>query len=235
VDSQLQTLIDLQSHDTRIAGLEAEVARLPREIEAIQAGLTEAKKTLDTLRARADTTRKDLRAKEKDLEVTAGKRTKAEGRLYEVKTNKEYSAVLVEIEDIKQAKAKEEEEILGLMELQERLGLDLRDAEVVHKRREEQARRDEAVVRERLSRVEAELAGARGERNTLARELPPLVLGEYEKRLRGRSGLAVVPVTAAAVCGGCRMTVRLQALHEVRAATELMTCESCGRYLYWQE
>jgi uncharacterized protein len=235
VEPQLQILIDLQSHDTRIAGLEAEVARLPREIETIQAGLAEAKKTLDTLRAKADTTRKELRLKEKDLEVTAAKRSKAEGRLYEVKTNKEYSAVLVEIEDIKQEKAKAEEEILALMELQERLGSDIREAEAVHKRREEQARRDEAVVRERLSRVEAELDQARGERSVRARELPPLVLGEYEKRLRARGGLAVVPVTVAAVCGGCRMTVRPQALQEVRAGAELITCENCGRYLYWQE
>jgi uncharacterized protein len=121
------------------------------------------------------------------------------------------------------------------MELQERLGSDIREAEAVHKRREEQARRDEAVVRERLSRVEAELDQARGERSVRARELPPLVLGEYEKRLRARGGLAVVPVTVAAVCGGCRMTVRPQALQEVRAGAELITCENCGRYLYWQE
>ncbi len=51
--------------------------------------------------------------KEKDLEVVQAKRSKTEARLYEVKTNKEYSAVLIEIEDIKQEKARIEEEILG--------------------------------------------------------------------------------------------------------------------------
>ena len=118
---QLQTLIDLQGYDTRIAALEAEAARLPKQIEAIQASLAEAQEDAGDPKAKIDAGRKDLRAKEKDLEVVAAKRTKQEARLYEVKTNKEYSAVLLEIEEIKQEKAKIEEEILVLMELQERL------------------------------------------------------------------------------------------------------------------
>jgi predicted nucleic acid-binding Zn-ribbon protein len=80
-------LIDLQKFDTRIAGLETEAVRLPKQIETIQAALADAQKTLESLKARVDVARKDLRGKEKDLEVTAGKRSKAEGRLYEVKTN----------------------------------------------------------------------------------------------------------------------------------------------------
>ena len=65
MDPQLQTLIDLQAFDARIAALEGDAARVPGQIEAIHAVLAEAKQTLDTLKARADTTRKDLRVKEK--------------------------------------------------------------------------------------------------------------------------------------------------------------------------
>ena len=108
MDSQLQTLIELQGYDARIAALDAEATRLPKQIEAIQASLAEAKKTLETLKVKIDAGRKDLRAKEKDLEVIAAKRTKQEARLYEVKTNKEYSAALLEIEESKQEKAKTE-------------------------------------------------------------------------------------------------------------------------------
>jgi len=146
VDPQLQTLIDLQAFDARIAALEGDAARVPGQIEAIHAVLAEAKQTLDTLKARADTTRKDLRVKEKDLEVVTAKRAKSEARLWEVKNNTEYSAVLAEIETIKQEKAQGEEEILALMELQERLAVDVREAEARFTAREEQARRDEAAV-----------------------------------------------------------------------------------------
>jgi hypothetical protein len=235
VDAQLLTLIDLQGFDTRLAALDAEAARLPRQIEAIQAALAEAQKSVETIRAKADTTRKDLRTKEKDLEVVTAKRTKAEGRLWEVKNNTEYSAVLSEIEAIKQEKAKGEEEILGLMEIQERLAVEGREADVRLKAREEQAQQDEGVVRKKLAVVEKELAALRADRNSRARELPRPLLADYEKILKARSGIAVASVNASAICGGCRMAIRPQAIQELKAAQAPMICENCGRYLYWQE
>jgi hypothetical protein len=235
VSPDLQTLIDLQDFDSRIARLETEAARLPKQIEAIQQALKEASRTLEMLKQRSDTTRKDLRSKEKDLEVTAGKRTKTEARLWEVKTNKEYSAVLLEIEEIKQEKAQTEEEILALMELQERLTGDLREAETRLKTREEQAREDEARVRKKLGEVEAELAIVRAERQSRAREITASLLSSYERILKARGGVAVAAVGAGPVCGACRVSIRPQAMQELRTTGDLMLCESCGRYLYWQD
>jgi predicted nucleic acid-binding Zn-ribbon protein len=234
VASELQSLIHLQEYDSRIASLEAEASRLPKRLEAIQASVAEARGSVEAVKARVDTTRRNLRTKEKDLEVVAAKRSKAEAHLWEVKTNKEYSAVLVEIEDIKQEKARTEEEILALMEMQERLATEVREAEGRLKTREEQGRQDETVVRQQLAAVEAELAGVRGERATLAREIPAALLADYERILKARGGLAIAPVTTTLVCGGCRVTIRPQAIQELRSAT-LLRCESCGRYLYWHE
>jgi predicted nucleic acid-binding Zn-ribbon protein len=235
VDQQLLALIDLQSLDTRIAAFEADAARLPKQIDAIHAALAEAKKTVETLRAKADTAKKDLRVKEKDLEVITARRTKAEARLWEVKNNTEYSAVLAEIEAIKQEKAKAEEEILAIMELQERLAVDIRDSEAQLKRSEAEARQNEAIVRKKLAAVEQELAAVRTERESRARVLPKSLLADYEKILRARGGVAVAAVTISAICGGCRVAIRPQAIQELKAASHLMICESCGRYLYWQE
>ena len=235
MNTELSTLIDLQGLDSKIATLDAEAARLPKQIEAIQASLAEAKKTVDAFKAKIDQTRKDLRGKEKDLEVHAAKRSKEEARLYEVKTNKEYSAVLLEIEEVKQVKAKTEEDILGLMEMQERLAVDVKEAEARLKTREDQAKQDENVVRGKLAKVESELGIVRAERGTRAKDLSPALLASYERIMKARGGTAVASVGAASICGGCRMSIRPQALMELRSATGLMTCESCGRYLYYSE
>ena len=232
--TEVETLVQLQAHDTRIAALEAEAARLPREIAALQAALGEARKAVDAARARLDAARKELRAREKDLDDLAVKRSRAEAKLYEVKTNVEYSAMLAEIEHIKAQKAQTEEEILALMERQESLAAEIREAEARVRSREEQARRDEAVIRDKLGAVERELEGVRGERAALARTLPRALLTDYERILRARGGLAVVPVSSAAICGGCRVAIRPQAVQEIRSGA-LLHCESCGRYLYWQE
>jgi len=233
VDAQLKTLIDLQGVDTRIAAHEAEAARLPKEIAAIHAEIETAKKDVDAGKARLDATKKDQRTREKDLEVVQAKRSKTEGRLYEVKTNKEYSAVLAEIEEIKQEKGRVEEEILVLMESQERLTADIKDAEARFKARETQGKQEEAALQEKLRAVEADLALVRTERAELARQLPAPVLADYDKLLKARGGLALAQVMKPNLCGGCRMTVTPQRLQELRAQSALLPCESCGRYLYW--
>jgi predicted nucleic acid-binding Zn-ribbon protein len=233
VDAQLKTLIDLQGVDTRIAAHEAEAARLPKEIAAIHAEIETAKKDVDAGKARLDAAKKDQRTREKDLEVVQAKRSKTEGRLYEVKTNKEYSAVLAEIEEIKQEKGRVEEEILVLMESQERLTADIKDAEGRYKSRETQGKQEEAALQEKLRAVEADLALVRTERTELARQLPAPVLADYDKLLKARGGLALAQVVKPNLCGGCRMTVTPQRLQELRAQSALLPCESCGRYLYW--
>jgi uncharacterized protein len=233
--TELETLVHLQEFDTRIAALEGEAARLPKQIEAVHVSLAEARKTVETVKARLDAARKEMRAREKDLDDIGVKRSKSESRLYEVKTNTEYSAVLAEIETIKRQKAQAEEEILALMERQEALQGEIREGEQRLKTREEHARRDESTLREKLSVVEKELEGVRGERATLARELPRPLLGDYERIMKARGGLGIAAVGVTAICGGCRMTIRPQAIQELRQNQALLHCESCGRFLYWSE
>jgi predicted nucleic acid-binding Zn-ribbon protein len=237
VTPELRALIDLQELDSRIARLEAEAARLPRAMETIKQAVADAVKSVEQMRSRFETTRKALRTKEKDLEVASAKRSKAESRLWEVKTNKEYSAVLLEIEEIKQEKSGVEEEILALMETQERLTADVREAEARLKVREEQAAQEQAVVRKKLDAVESDLAAVRAERQSCARDLAPSVLSSYERIARARGGVAVAAVSVQApVCGACRVTIRPQAIQELRSAEgDLKICESCGRFLYWTE
>ncbi|MGH9891859.1 MAG: zinc ribbon domain-containing protein, partial [bacterium] len=161
------------------------------------------------------------------------KRSKTEARLYEVKTNKEYSAVLIEVEDVKQEKARMEEEVLVLMEAQERLAGDIREAEARFKQRETEGRSQEATAKEQLRAVETDLAGVRTERKEVARQLPGPILADYDRILRARGGSALVPVAKPNFCGACRMTITPQRLQELRAQSTLIPCESCGRYLYW--
>ena len=233
MDAQLKTLIDLQGVDTRIAAHEAEAARLPKEIAAVHTAIETAKKDVEAGKARLDAAKKDQRAREKDLEVVQAKRSKTEGRLYEVKTNKEYSAVLAEIEEIKQEKGRVEEEILVLMESQERLTADIKDSEARFKGREAQGKQEEVALQEKLRGVEADLALVRTERGELAKQLPAGVLADYDRLLKARGGLALAQVVKPNLCGGCRMTVTPQRLQELRAQTAPLPCESCGRYLYW--
>ncbi len=216
MDSQLQRLQELQVLDSRIAGLERKLEAIPVRIQAINDTLRQARAAVEAVRTKLDGTRKEIRAKEKDLDYQASQRKKLEAKLYEVKTNKEYSAVLAEIETLKAEKGRMEEEILALMELQERLGRELAEAEARLRPQEAETRAQEAAATEELRALEVDVEGARSEREGVARDVPRDLLAQYTRLLRQRGGLAVALVGSNGICSGCRVTLTPQRFQEVR-------------------
>jgi len=234
MDGNLQRLHDLQGLDSRIAGLERKLEAIPVRIQAIRDASEQARSAVETQRGKLATARKDLRGREKDLEQNASEKAKREAKLYEVKTNKEYSAVLAEIETLKVEKGRVEEEILALMETQERMTREIGEAEVRLKRHIEEARVQQAAATEELRALEADVALVRAERESLARDIPRDSMAQYTRLLKGRAGLAVAVVGANGICTGCRLSLTPQRFNELRQSTLILTCENCGRILYYR-
>jgi hypothetical protein len=234
MDPHLQRLQELQVLDSRIAGLERKLEAIPVRIQGIRDALQAARAAVDAIRQKLDGARKEMRGKEKDLEYQAAQRKKLEAKLYEVKTNKEYSAVLAEIEGAKVEKGRLEEEILALMELQERLGREVVEGEARLRPQEAEARVQEAAAAEELRALEADLEAARSEREAVARDVPRDLLAQYGRLLRQRGGLAVALVGSNGTCSGCRVTLTPQRFQEVRQSSQIFVCENCGRFLFYQ-
>ena len=234
MDSNLQRLQELQVLDSRVAGLERKLEAIPTRIHGIRDGLQQAKASIEAIRAKLDGARKDIRTKEKELEYQAAQRKKLEAKLYEVKTNKEYSAVLAEIESAKDEKDRIEEEILALMELQERLGREVVEGDARLRPQEAEAKVQEAAAAEELRALEVDVEGARSERESVVRDVPRDLLVQYARLLKGRAGLAVALVGSNGICSGCRVTLTPQRFNEVRQSSQILVCEICGRFLYYQ-
>lgn len=233
MNGQLSLLVELQTIDGKIAELERTLADIPRAIEALQAEGRRARQEIESLRAKLDAVRKDIRAKEKDLDFQTSKQSKAEAKLFEVKTNKEYSAVLSEIEGLKQEKGKLEEEILALMEMAERIGLEIAEAESRLKVRGQELAREEGALSDKQGVTEAQRGDLQAERAEFGSKVEAFWMGQYQRlSARYRGSPSVVQVQDG-TCGGCHVGMRPQRYNEVRQGTDIFTCESCGRILYW--
>ncbi|MGH7263839.1 MAG: zinc ribbon domain-containing protein [Candidatus Rokuibacteriota bacterium] len=233
-DSSLQRLSELQGLDTRIAGLERKLEAIPGRRQAIVQARRQAQAAEDAQSAMLENVRREIRSRQKDLEYNASQKAKGDAKLYEVKTNKEYSAVLAEIETSKAEQARIEEDILGLMESEERLVREMGEGKKRRARQDEEFKTQEAAALEEERALEGDLAGVRGERASVARDVPRDLLAQYSRLLKGRGGLAVAVVGASAICSGCRMSITPQRLQEIRNSSQILTCESCGRILSYQ-
>lgn len=227
----LDKLLELQRLDQAIARLEAEGRAIPQEIQALEARLTEARAGLDQAKAKADQIQKERRAKERELDEATINIKKKQARLFEIKTNEEYSAVLREIESLKEKSSKLEEEILNLLEKGDVAAKTVTDAEKGFKAAEALHQNERTEKEGQLARLRQELANLQEARKGQASRLDTDLLRQYT-RLRKSRGVAVVAVKDGS-CGGCGISLTPQTYSEVRRNDRMFTCSSCNRILYF--
>lgn len=229
----LENLFRVQELDSAIRDLEERLAGVPADLAAIDSGVEAADRELSRVREKRLAQEKSRRALEQQVEDAGQAVKKHQRQVYEVKTNKEYTAMLHEIEGGKRRVSELEERILAMMEEAEGLAEAERLAALAAEevRREAEAKR--CRLQSRSGEIESKLAGATAGRQAVLDELPPDILAVYRRISRGRNGLAVVPMVGGA-CGGCFANLPTKLTVEVHGMEELITCETCGRILVWK-
>ncbi len=231
IADQLKVLIELQKLDGEIYRLRRELGAKPVEAARLK---EEHSKLAQGLQA-AETRYKSAEVKRNQLETELGLKEqqvkKFQVQMYQVKTNKEYSALQLEIEGLKADKSVLEEEILKLMEEADRV-----KAQVASER--DRLKMEEASLNSRLGLIDQEgqkikvsIEQLQGARTELTPQVDSRVLSQYERILERKEGNALVPVRENS-CSGCNMILPPQAINEVMMNTRLIPCESCARILY---
>jgi predicted nucleic acid-binding Zn-ribbon protein len=232
MNPDLEKLIRLQAVETELRRTDADLAGIPGLTAELDARLAAERSTLDGIKGGLDGSQKARRQKEGELADLESKRSKYKGQLMDVKTNKEYTAMLHEIEGVEREIRAREDQILGEMERAESLGAEL-------KREEEAFRTHQARHKEEASALEArarELSGRRGvliaERDRIAGTVPEETLALFHRVARLR-GVAVAEARDGR-CQECHLMLRPQMFVEVKRNEQVVQCPACNRILYYE-
>jgi len=224
----------LQRKDDGIRLLERKAESIPTQIESIKAKTEADRKAIEDLKSQRETASKARRKCESDAEDLSSKIHSLEQRVFQVKTNKEYQAILKEIEESKKEISRKENEAIALMEDEEKAGelILLAEREMEEKTRD--AERRIAEFEKVLRETEQMLVTARREREVLFQALGRGLRERYQKIAAAENGKAVVPVRKGA-CGGCFSALPPQTVNEIKKNDRIITCEVCSRILVWDE
>lgn len=160
-------------------------------------------------------------------------------RMNSVRSNKEYSALLVEVNTLKQDKSKLEDQTLEQMSEVDTLKQRL--AEVEQKVEEQQKLVDQAAreAEQALGEVGEKLEDATGQRDAAAAEVPEEARQLFERLVEMHDGEALAQVDEVDRrrmeynCGGCFMSLPIERINSVMSKPdEPTTCPTCGRILY---
>jgi len=225
-----EQLFQLQATDTGIEVARAAVSQLEKQI-ADNSVLSRARQLLE----RAGQQETELESQQRELEMDGADLTTklktVSDQLYSGKVGnpKELANLQHEAEILKKKLNAVDDRSLEVMEQLEKAGAavaksgaDLKKAEAAEQQRQQTLSAD-------LKAQQAQLAALNTMRAGLAGDIEPGLVSRYD-RLRAGKGLAVAAVERG-ICQGCRIALFEAQMRQARAGN-LVSCDSCGRFLH---
>ncbi len=231
---QLALLIELQKAESEISRINIKCRTLPEEIAKLEEAFKGFQAAVEGNRSKFEDIRKSHQEKEEKLKRGQETLKRVKGRLCEVKTNKEYQAVLKEIENIEGKNSETEDEIISLLENIDRMGEDLKIKEMEMKSYLLRYTEEKGKLEGDLNSMDSALLECRQKGGELKKRIAAHLLKKYEAIKSLNDGLAVVPVWKE-ICEGCYMKIPAQLYNEVQKLMELYTCPNCNRIIYWHD
>jgi predicted nucleic acid-binding Zn-ribbon protein len=234
LEEQIKRLLEIQQVDLRLAEIHKLRHQLPQEMEKLEAQLKAERDKLEQARAGLESLKLRRRQLERDLEAGGERVRKTQARLFEVKTNKEYQALLKEIETAKEANGVLEEQILLLMEQMEEGAKKLKELEEQTALAERTISGRQKEIQDRMASLDSEESKAQQARQRAAEQTDPACMGTYERVARSHGGIGVARVDGG-TCQGCFVSIPPQLYNEILKGGSLIQCPFCQRFLYHLE
>lgn len=236
--AMLEALLELQDVELQIVDIRRQLAQKERlvrrqaaKLEAARARLTEERNKLQHSQMEVDEIDMDLKGRTSQV-------TRLREHLNTVKTNKEYAAVLAQLNNEKADASRLETRALQMME-----GMETQRQVVAECEREEQqgaerlgdlkaqAAQSQRTFSEKLEELQAR---RKASEQGLARDTTALFerLSErYEGEVMARIE-RTHPRRDEFTCGGCHMTLSAETANAALTRDEVLLCQNCGRILY---
>jgi predicted nucleic acid-binding Zn-ribbon protein len=231
---QINRLIELQALDSQIYALKDEKNARPDQIKKLEILIEEKKNGLASSEKKLQDLLKEKKDKELELASKEEIIKKLQTQLYQLKTNKEYSAMLREIGGVKADVSLFEDKILEALDKIDREKINIEQEKQIFVEEEKKSKEEINKIQMRIKEIEGFLAQLEAQRNVQTSDIEPKILRLYEKVLQNRDGLAIVKVSNDA-CQGCNMSVPPQVINLIKMWDQIVSCEICQRILYLDE
>jgi uncharacterized protein len=235
LNEELSKLISLQEVDVEIRRLRDEIAALPVRQEELERQFAVSVKEYLDLKQELTDALTEKRRLESDLADEQNKHQKFKDDLSKMTAPniKVYETIMREIDTTRKNASLLETEVLKLMERIEKLEVQVNERTPEVESRRIEVDRQLAEWKTMSDRDQQQLNDLSASREPLLGALGANSRATYQRLSRMRSGLALAEARDYS-CLACRMKIRPQVFADIRRGETIITCESCGRILYFK-
>lgn len=237
----LDGLLKLQSIERDLAQVRRRLKIRQSAVDLQQRRIDEHQEQWETLQERSTTRRKDADRHELDLRQSEEHVARLRTALNTAKTNKEYAAILTQINTLKADNAKLEESTLRIIQDVDTIRLEadkIKEQIDAETKRLDEIKETNSAEIEKLDGMMAELTARRDE---AAQGLSPEGLNVFDRVAERYDGEAMAAIQIEGkkppydyICGGCYMSLSAEHANALRVRDEIRICNNCGRILYME-
>ncbi|MCG3178101.1 MAG: hypothetical protein BIFFINMI_00424 [Phycisphaerae bacterium] len=203
-----------------------------RKVAEHDQDLLQLRQKLQAAQSEAGAAELELKSREESIQ-------RLRAQLNTTKTNKEYSALLREINTFKADSGGIEETALRKMAEVDELKGQLADLQKVGEQEKTQLAKVQSEAQAKSHELENQLAQIQEKRRQAAAGLPGDIVAQFERLAEANDGDATASVAKVNpkrdeyICSGCNMGLTLETINALRSGREdVQTCGVCGRLLY---
>lgn len=231
---QIEQLVALQKVDNEIYAVKKELAQAPLEVEELKQALEMVEKERDRLNDKYSHLREQAKRLEIELEDEGSRIKKSRSKLMQVGNDKEYSAVMREMDTLEKSNRGREDEKNLLLEELNRQGAELDEINAKFEQLSKELEEKEAGLQGLLNKCSQSLDALNTRRRTTGHAVPAPILQRYEF-IRERLEHPVIVSVRNGICSGCNIAVPPQSFIELQKGTQILSCPNCQRLIYWCE
>ena len=225
---QISILAELSRADRESARVRERAAAIPREIARHEQELRAHRKASEDFETRLEESMRERRALERDADQARARRREVEVQQFRVKNQVEYQALTKEIEEMRRRTSTFEDQAIEILTTEEDVKKEFEKLKEILEQEETRFAEIRTRLESELAEIRAEVQRAEADRMELVGKLDPKIRTRYERILRSKGDMAVVPAIEGA-CGGCFYQLPPQKIGEVKKGESLVVCEGCGR------
>ncbi len=229
---QIEDLVKLQQIETETVRIKSALNDVSKMLDDLDSGVKIFEQTIEEQERIINELKKQYRDHESDIQLNLEKEHKIQAKLRSVKNNKEYQALLKEIEDVRGKNSEIEDEMIDFLDR-----MDITEKIITTKKDEyinifEDAKSEKESIKQNAEARKKRLAELDMEGAEVSRLIDPELLKRYLIiKEQSPGGLAVVLVKDA-VCHGCNVNIPPQLYNELFRCDSLRFCPNCQRIIY---
>ena len=223
-------LIELQEIDSQLDDLNSLLGDLPKMVDDLNSQEHSLITKVQEDKKRSKDINLSLNKSETANKTIQEKIDKLTDQLFLVTNNKQYDALTLEIDHLKEKKENHESQILAHIEENEELEKSIDDNEKLLAELKSDLDVRRKKLETALSETADEKAALENSREKQISKIDSSTIQIYSKVISARSGVAVVPLSGDS-CGGCGAALPIQMASEIRGG-KTHTCFNCGRFVY---